>query len=640
VSAHFTCTWEEALDFRRDHIGNTEQAVRALIYLKNQNRHQIQTYPNQQTLPSAGRNEMPVMNPMHNMQPVPSYQFPQNQSVHGISNAIGNAEAYNTPQTSGHLLQNNQYHDANINVQTASSVTKNGQHYWTPETYMQQNASELDRVKALRIHQDQRYIAAAPSHPNASNIKGGSYTNGHNVVPTGNLVEFQSPPMVPPKRLAPQNQLHISNFNRESSSSSTSTLPGQGGPIPVTVKQLEDENRRKSVLEAAATAVTQGGKNELESWDYVYRQLENSGYSKDQAERPDVLEHLIKQLQLQKEQQQYSQALQSDPRLLTSRKHRNEHTPIFDEIERQGTNTRNRDARKFIPSDATNPLLYLAHKVEKNDTAVSEKHPTTSSKYSDGTKYNHDKITDREHDLTSSRPKSNLSSHEHRGNVDRYNKPLVPPNSALTPPQLPPKGRHRKSNEPSPSSKEQLYSDEEIDTKWECQFCTFLNEEAIDVCEMCAKSRLVSDSSRTTLNSTKNGESNRSQSALSHNSSRQTTTQGSSNAYYSEEESSPATNLLRHGTSYDNFRQDNIPQTDKTATSRTQRNDYEKPHMHDGTKERNDPVEGIECNRCTLVNDKSLKICEACGASLGLAPIDNKPSRNRHTSKSNNDLQG
>ena len=582
---------------------------------------------------------MTVMNTMHMMQPVPSYQFPQNQSVHGIPNTVGNQEAYNSHQSSGTLLQNRQVHDANINIQTASSVTQNSQHYWTPEAYMQQNASELDKLKTLQTQQDQRYIAAAVTHPNASNIQGGSYTNGQSIVPTGNLVEVQSPPRVPPKRLAPQNQSEISNFIRESSSSSTSTLPGQGGPIPITVKQLEDENRRKSVLEAAATAVTQGGKNELESWDYVYRQLENSGYSKDQADRPDVLELLIKQLQLQKEQQQYSQALQSDPRVPTTRKHRNEHTPIFDDIEREGTDSRSRDARKFNQSDANHPRLNSAHKVEKNDTSVTEKHPTTSSIYSDSTKYNHDKITDREHYPTPIRPKSS-SSHQHKENADRYNKPLGPPNSALSPPQLPPKGKHRKRNEPSPSLKEPMYSEGEIDTKWECQFCTFLNEEAIDICEMCAKSRLLSDSSRTTLNSPKNGESNRSQSALSHNSSRQTTTQGSSNAYYSDEDDSPATNPLIHGTSYDNFRQDNLPQAYKDANSRTQRNDYEKQHMHDGNKETNTPVEGIECNRCTLVNDKSLKICEACGASLGLAPIDNKPSRNRHTSKTNNDLQG
>jgi hypothetical protein len=36
VSSSFPCTWEEALIFRRDHIGTPEQAVRSLVYLKNQ----------------------------------------------------------------------------------------------------------------------------------------------------------------------------------------------------------------------------------------------------------------------------------------------------------------------------------------------------------------------------------------------------------------------------------------------------------------------------------------------------------------------------------------------------------------------------------------------------------------------------
>ena len=65
VSAQFPCTWEEVLDFRRDHVGPPEQvsmafqgsvgkrkndfhelffqqAVRALVYMKNQLQFQLQ----------------------------------------------------------------------------------------------------------------------------------------------------------------------------------------------------------------------------------------------------------------------------------------------------------------------------------------------------------------------------------------------------------------------------------------------------------------------------------------------------------------------------------------------------------------------------------------------------------------------
>ncbi len=40
VAVHFPCSWEEALIFRRDHIGTPDQAVRSLVYLKNQTQFQ------------------------------------------------------------------------------------------------------------------------------------------------------------------------------------------------------------------------------------------------------------------------------------------------------------------------------------------------------------------------------------------------------------------------------------------------------------------------------------------------------------------------------------------------------------------------------------------------------------------------
>ena len=60
-----------------------------------------------------------------------------------------------------------------------------------------------------------------------------------------------------------------------STASTNSTLTFDGGPIPVTVKNLEEEVRRKS-----GVAMLNGS---LDSWDYVYRQLENIGYTKDQV---------------------------------------------------------------------------------------------------------------------------------------------------------------------------------------------------------------------------------------------------------------------------------------------------------------------------------------------------------------------
>ena len=114
------------------------------------------------------------------------------------------------------------------------------------------------------------------------------------LVPTGNLVDLACPP----SQNGSRNGSRKNGFNNDDqkSNSSNSTLTGTMGPIPTTIKQLEQDNRRKTLLaEAAAAAVSANeAKNPLESWDYVYRQLESIGYTKDQGERPDVLDLLSK----------------------------------------------------------------------------------------------------------------------------------------------------------------------------------------------------------------------------------------------------------------------------------------------------------------------------------------------------------
>ena len=50
-----------------------------------------------------------------------------------------------------------------------------------------------------------------------------------------------------------KNGLH-DDTGHNSSASSTSTLTGQRGPIPLTIKTLEAENKRKTLLAEAAAA--------------------------------------------------------------------------------------------------------------------------------------------------------------------------------------------------------------------------------------------------------------------------------------------------------------------------------------------------------------------------------------------------
>jgi hypothetical protein len=74
-----------------------------------------------------------------------------------------------------------------------------------------------------------------------------------------------------------------------SSGSSTSTVTGRSAPIPLTIKHLEEENKRKSMIGDLSLNGTRNGNGNgngtLENWDYVYRQLENIGYTKDQVSK-------------------------------------------------------------------------------------------------------------------------------------------------------------------------------------------------------------------------------------------------------------------------------------------------------------------------------------------------------------------
>ena len=178
-----------------------------------------------------------------------------------------------------------------------------------------------------QIHHDQlqlqQHLAYPPlSHPGyGAHLAPPVYPTSNGAVPTGPLIDAAA--AAAEKR---------SSF--VSSASTNSTLTGDGGPIPLTVKNLEEEHRRKS-----GVAMINGS---LDSWDYVYRQLENIGYTKDQvgcvsrdplaglnmttigfnlisfpqAERPDVLALLNKVTmarqkteELQQQQRNYHQPL-------------------------------------------------------------------------------------------------------------------------------------------------------------------------------------------------------------------------------------------------------------------------------------------------------------------------------------------
>ena len=216
VSAQFPCRWDEILEFRRNHIGSPEQATRTLLYQKNQLQY-LQGYPNY--YPPAGGAPHP-----HQQGGAGGVQPP-----YGQYSPYAPVGSYPTPP--------------------GGLITNVGQHPKFPS-----------------IHTGG--VATSPMSPK------GSAT----IVPTAKLVDLTgSPPFhqngngVVTKRNGVSNHHHDNDPG--SSGSSTSTLTGQRGPIPLTIKQLEADSRRKTLLAEAAAAAANANeaKNPLECWDYVYR---------------------------------------------------------------------------------------------------------------------------------------------------------------------------------------------------------------------------------------------------------------------------------------------------------------------------------------------------------------------------------
>ena len=219
VSATFPCTWEEALIFRRDHIGTPEQAVRTLVYLKNQMRYQqgMQASPGMPGTPYYPR----FPSPLGGMPgPVPN----------GMAPHPGQYLPYGFQQPMGYYPNPGLPHP------------------------MQQTQQQ----------QQQQQPGFATN----------GVSNGH--VPTAKLVDVTFD--------ARKAGVGVGE-DGNSSGSSTSTVTGRAAaPIPLTIKHLEEENKRKSMLLMPETN-GRAGNAPLENWDYVYRQLETIGYTKDQVNR-------------------------------------------------------------------------------------------------------------------------------------------------------------------------------------------------------------------------------------------------------------------------------------------------------------------------------------------------------------------
>jgi len=295
VVTQFPINLEEVVEFRRDHIGSIEVCVRELVYRKNQLRYQFPA-----TSPQYG-----LQNYAYPGQPQP---FPQTNGYPPVG-FPGPGQIYPSPMNSFPPTSFPEYHHTQF-----PTTQLNG---FPPHSVLYATAAAP--VNGYSLHQAGPVAGGQPV-PGQPVHLGQQPSQAH--VPTGRLVEFEG------------GAGGVGQAKHSPAGSSTSTLR-QAGQIPTTILELSQEpavpERRGRHLgqerdnrhqereqverrhgeqgdrrhhgeggarpregrenrERSGKARNSGKEQDFDSWDYVYKHLEQTGYTKDQAERPDVLE--------------------------------------------------------------------------------------------------------------------------------------------------------------------------------------------------------------------------------------------------------------------------------------------------------------------------------------------------------------
>lgn len=252
VSPKYTISWLEVLEFRENHVGTPEQAIRALNYRflekVHQNRAKVDSckdyYPQQ-----TGIDIVPLHPPYHH-----------------IVHANYNATMPSTCQTEYRHIENT----TNIAVPT-------NYRYYQPINHSFINCctsygclpSHGNKFYGNSVQSPNPYCATLPAYAAR--------------VPTGRLIELDVPSSV-----ANYEKMHAL---RKPMSHRISDLD----EVDFYKRQSSDgdhyEVGKTTDRKTASRSNSSAGRDGYDTWDFVYRNLESLGYYKDLDDRDDVLQH-------------------------------------------------------------------------------------------------------------------------------------------------------------------------------------------------------------------------------------------------------------------------------------------------------------------------------------------------------------
>lgn len=250
MSQKYTISWLEVLEFRENHVGTPEQAIRALNYRflekVHQNRAKTDSYKDyypQQT----GIDVVPLHPPYHH-----------------IMHTNYNATMPSTCQTDYRHIED-----------TTNMAVPANYRYYQPINHGFINC--CTSYSCLPSHGNKFYGNSMQSNPYCTTLP--AYAAR---VPTGRLIELDIPASV-----ANCDKTHAL---RKSMSHRISDLD----EVDFYRRQSSDGDHYehgKTDKKTASRSNSSTGRDGYDTWDFVYRNLESLGYYKDLDDRDDVLQH-------------------------------------------------------------------------------------------------------------------------------------------------------------------------------------------------------------------------------------------------------------------------------------------------------------------------------------------------------------
>ncbi|XP_015179595.1 PREDICTED: uncharacterized protein LOC107068067 isoform X1 [Polistes dominula] len=395
VSKNYTVSWLEVLEFRENHVGTPEQAIRALnqcfLEKMHQSRIKIDAYRN--------------------------YHYPQLATVNAIPPAINYHMPSNTYSIPPYPSDYRCINDTNM----------------TPKNYHYFNLMDHGMVNRYGTY------GCMPVGNKCSSIHNTSYYPTvpayATKIPADRLVELNMP-------------LPVVNYDKTCKKPSQRTFDMD--ELDFHKRQpIDSDYDYAKVDKKCIKPYSNIEKNTHENWDFVYKNLESQGYSKDLGDREDILNKTETDLRFSKQK------------------------PLRSSENEEKYNIYRLEKKKTGRGDAKDINNHITNGRKHHQDTLSIKKKSSSFDLSDSNRYHIDVTTENPSYLY--------------GTVKKHDSQIVPmQRSHHSSEQISRIANSINHLELSESKKESNSKDQ---NKWNCATCTFLNSPEKEICEMCMKSK-------------------------------------------------------------------------------------------------------------------------------------------------------